>query len=150
MCGVIGFRGQPSDYNLLRELLYFSKIRGLHGAGVAFYQDDDIITQKNNVGADVFIEQSWDIIEGVNMYADKGGLFRLEANIEPGDRIKEGVTLARIINFFGEEIEQIRAPCEGVIMGFKTDLCVYPGDPLLKVGKILRKLRENNASVRND
>lgn len=83
--------------------------------------------------------ESWNVIKGVNIYAKMSGLLRLEPDLRPRERVEQGATLSRIIDYFGKEVEKIRAPCDGIIMGYRTDLCVYPGDLLLKVGRVLRK-----------
>lgn len=64
MCGIIGFHGNSTADNLeaIRNLLYQSKIRGLHSSGVSYLFNGDIKTIKEEIPADQFLQKYWETI----------------------------------------------------------------------------------------
>jgi hypothetical protein len=42
--------------------------------------------------------------------------------------------MMRIMDFYGEPLEELRAPCDGVLFGFRTYPCVTTGDWTLFCG----------------
>ena len=68
MCGVLGitiknFNGK--DYDLIRSLFHQSMIRGKHATGVSYVKNSEVITVKESVPANKFIDNA-DISEWVN------------------------------------------------------------------------------------
>ncbi|MCP4724453.1 MAG: succinylglutamate desuccinylase/aspartoacylase family protein [bacterium] len=79
--------------------------------------------------------------------ADRGGI--LSINTRPGRVVKKGKELATNTNPFGKEVESIKAPFSGVVIGIATAPTVVPGEGvchlfLLKepVRKVRQKLME--------
>lgn len=64
MCGIIGFHGKNTTNNLeaIHNLLYQSKIRGLHSSGVSYLFNGDIKTIKEEIPADQFLRKNWENI----------------------------------------------------------------------------------------
>ncbi len=55
----------------------------------------------------------------------------------PKERVQKNELLARITDVFGEEIVGIRAPFDGVVIGFYSVPVINPGDWSYMIGKIL-------------
>lgn len=73
------------------------------------------------------------------LFANRGGL--LYPMKKPGDVIEKGDALLKIVNVFGEEVERVLSPHNGVLMSFPishagtpTNQTVTTGDPVADVG----------------
>jgi hypothetical protein len=64
-------------------------------------------------------------------YFTKGGLYH--TNVKPGDLVKEGQIVGTLIDFWGEEIETIRAPATGRVELVVHNPAVKPGDTAIEV-----------------
>lgn len=71
------------------------------------------------------------------MHSQTGGIFR--SNLKLRQEVKKGEKLASIYNLLDQELEVIRAPHDGVIIGYRTVPRIHPGDWTVWVGKILRE-----------
>jgi len=60
--------------------------------------------------------------------ASKSGLLEPNPEIPIKKPIREGELLLRITDFFLEPIEELRAPCDGTLFGFRTYPSVFAGD----------------------
>ncbi|MFC1564133.1 succinylglutamate desuccinylase/aspartoacylase family protein [candidate division KSB1 bacterium] len=79
--------------------------------------------------------------------ANRGGI--LSFNTRPGRIVKKGKELATYTNPFGTEVESIKAPFNGVVIGVATAPTVVPGEGVCHlfkldepVGKVRQKLME--------
>ena len=75
--------------------------------------------------------------------ADRGGI--LSINTRPGRIVKKNVKIATNTNPFGLEIESIRSPYNGIILGIATSPTVTPGEGICSISKIdepVKSLRE--------
>ena len=54
--------------------------------------------------------------------------------VELGQRVEEGQPAGVVRDFFGETLEEYRAPASGVVLFLVTSLAINEGDPLLAVG----------------
>ena len=92
----------------------------------------------------------YDMLEGDATYAEeiwrgsqivvlasKSGILLPNAEI-PGGKLKkpitEGEVLLTLADFFGEPVEELRAPCTGVLFGFRTYPSTTAGDWTLFCG----------------
>jgi predicted deacylase len=64
-------------------------------------------------------------------YFTKGGLYRTK--VKPGDLVKEGQIVGTLIDFWGEELEAIRAPATGRVDLVVHNPAVKPGDTAIEV-----------------
>jgi predicted deacylase len=64
---------------------------------------------------------------------EKGGLFYPKTDV--GDKVSRGIVLGEIWNVWGEIIETLTSPCEGIIRKLFTNHAVYSGDPLIQIMK---------------
>ena len=60
----------------------------------------------------------------------RGGLLRLR--IEIGDQIRQGQEIADVCNLFGEVVERIEAPRDGIARLIWAHKAVNTGDPVVK------------------
>jgi len=72
-----------------------------------------------------------------HMYASRGGFFI--SNARAGDLVKEGQVLGVIKNLFGEILEEIVVPTDGVIH-MVTSPAIYEGDVVYEIGKDIREI----------
>jgi glutamine phosphoribosylpyrophosphate amidotransferase len=59
MCGIIGaVLSSPTDddLDLVKRVFLESRIRGMHATGISFVKNDKIVTIKESVSADIFLE----------------------------------------------------------------------------------------------
>lgn len=73
-----------------------------------------------------------------HMYAKHGGFFI--SNVRGGDMVSKGDMLGVVKNLFGEVVEEIQAPTDGVIHMVTTP-AIYEGDALFEVGKDIREIK---------
>jgi uncharacterized protein len=66
--------------------------------------------------------------------SDRAGLFT--ADVRLSQRVYEGDVIGRIRNMFGDEIEQILAPHDGVVFGLRHQAAANLGDYIANVGRI--------------
>ena len=70
------------------------------------------------------------------MLASTSGLWLAEEGFEFLKPAREGQVLARIYNLYGEELEQIKAPCDGMPFGLRTTPATHTGDWAVFYAKI--------------
>ncbi|MBK1882168.1 succinylglutamate desuccinylase/aspartoacylase family protein [Luteolibacter pohnpeiensis] len=63
--------------------------------------------------------------------SESGGF--LHFHVAPGDAVAEGQAVASSTNLLGSEMEIIRSPLAGVVMGMTTMPAVGPGDPVVHI-----------------
>jgi predicted deacylase len=73
-----------------------------------------------------------------HIYSRHGGFFI--SNVRAGDLVSKGDTLGAVRNLFGEIVEEIQVPTDGVIH-MVTSPSVYEGDVLYEVGKDIREMK---------
>jgi predicted deacylase len=66
--------------------------------------------------------------------ASKSGVLDPNPDIPLKKPIKKGDYLMRIMDFYGEPVEELHAPCDGILFGFRTYPCVTTGDWTLFCG----------------
>jgi predicted deacylase len=64
------------------------------------------------------------------VHARRGGLVRLSTDV--GQTVAEGQTLGEIWDVFGDVVETLRAPAQGLVRLVWTRKVVSSGDPVLK------------------
>lgn len=69
------------------------------------------------------------------IHTNDGG--RHELLKDRGEYFKEGETLARIKDIFGKVVSEVKAPNDGVVLGFYSVPVINPGDWSYLIGKIL-------------
>ncbi len=72
-----------------------------------------------------------------HMYAEHGGFF--VSNVRAGDLVKEGDVLGVIKDLYGETLEEIAVPTDGVIH-MVTSPAIWEGDVVYEIGKDIREI----------
>lgn len=75
------------------------------------------------------------VVRGSFIPATTGGLF--QPTVALGDRVKRGQTVATIRDVFGELVEEIAAPNDGLVCSYRTIPSILPGDQTVLVGAIV-------------
>lgn len=95
-------------------------------------------------GSPAGLPGSYTLIEGhpTSEYVNShmGGLLRSRVGL--GAAVEEGDVLGILVNPLGEEMEAIRAPQTGIVMGMRTKPHTLPGDWTYFVGKITAQLTD--------
>ncbi len=68
------------------------------------------------------------------LYSEHGGIWRKQ--VEAGQRVKKGAVLGEVANLFGEPLQTVTAPFDGVANVIKTYYEVNAGDTLLYLVKV--------------
>ncbi|MDI6870586.1 MAG: succinylglutamate desuccinylase/aspartoacylase family protein [Bacillota bacterium] len=82
--------------------------------------------------------EEWIVIEETQVTANRGGLLLADPLFAFEKRVPAGTTVMRVYNVFGDEVEEIKAPFDGVLMGLRTYPAVHTGDWTLFIGKVKR------------
>ena len=69
--------------------------------------------------------------ESVRLYAERGGFWRQK--VRAGQRVKKGEELGEVVNLFGDTLQTVVAPYDGVANNSRTSMVVNSGDTLLSV-----------------
>lgn len=75
----------------------------------------------------------------------RGGL--LDVYPKPGDLVYEGDVLAVVTNPFGDEVEVVRAPFAGLVIGRVTLPLANPGSPIAHMVKLTKSLSRVQAAL---
>ena len=67
-------------------------------------------------------------------YSSKSGIVRFLA--KPGDEVKKGQPLAKIVNAFGKHQETVKAVNDAIVLGHSDSSVVFPGMPIMAFGMI--------------
>ncbi len=91
------------------------------------------------IDGDLEKEENQILVETTEIRCQNGGL--QTPHVKPGDKVAKGDSLVTIQNpFFGEEIECVRAPFDGMVCLMWAYPIVQPGDWVTHLGKIIRTL----------
>jgi len=77
------------------------------------------------------------IFQGQFIHCSKGGFYT--QLVELKEKVKEGQALAVVTDLFGEVIETLKAPYDGIVCSKRTFPSVQPGDWGLMIGKVLEE-----------
>ena len=75
--------------------------------------------------------------EPYHLYAEHGGFFI--SNVKAGDLVKKDQVLGVIKDLFGETLEEIKVPTDGVIH-MVTSPSIWEGDVVYEIGKNIREI----------
>jgi predicted deacylase len=83
----------------------------------------------------------WGVLKGTNIRCDFGGLILLGEKCKIRNEVKSGDHLATIVDLFGNSLEVITAPQDGTILGVPASPVAYPGNNIITVAKIEKKVK---------
>jgi len=72
-----------------------------------------------------------------HIYSKRGGFFI--SHVKAGDIVAEGQLIGELRNLFGEVLENIQAPTNGVVHMVTTP-SIYEGDVLFEIGHEIREI----------
>jgi len=84
------------------------------------------------------IPQTANVFNPYHIFAKHGGFFI--SNVRAGDIVSKGDALGMIRNLFGDIVEEVQTPTNGVIHMVTTP-SIYEGDVLYEIGKDIREIR---------
>ena len=73
--------------------------------------------------------------DGFWLHGHAGGIFR--SNLTLRQRVKKGQTLATIHDLLDREVAVVKAPYDGIVIGFRTVPRIRPGDWTVWIGRVL-------------
>lgn len=85
-------------------------------------------------GTPEYAERLW-YLEATNVRCRYGGIIIPEKRCNLNEEVKKGDKLLTIVNLFGEELERVNAPQEGMILGVPASPIAYPGNNILTIAK---------------
>jgi predicted deacylase len=86
-------------------------------------------------GEPTALPKKYTTYDGFWMHSNCGGVFRSRLNLR--QEVKQGEVLATIHDLLDRELEVIRAPYDGIIIGFRTTVRIHPGDWTVWVGRVV-------------
>ena len=79
--------------------------------------------------------EKYTVVDLLCMHCNHGGIVVPESDFALRKWVLKGKKLMNIIDFFGNTIEEIRAPFDGVIMGVRVYPVVHAGEWVVFIGK---------------
>lgn len=113
---------------------YREEIVELHLASVR-----NILRQLGMVDGEVELRESYTAVTGTFARSTTGGFFL--AHAEPGDSCTAGQLLGSIVDHFGEVLEEVHAPEDGVVLWQRRVRTVQPGDEVVIFGAVQGEIR---------
>jgi uncharacterized protein len=96
---------------------------------------DNVLKAHNMIDGKPSLPSTVRNFEGTFINSVKGGFYKQSAEIQ--QEVKKGETIATISDYFGNVIEEIHAPYDGVVCSKRTFGLVEPGGWTAMIGKIL-------------
>ncbi|WP_035839440.1 succinylglutamate desuccinylase/aspartoacylase family protein [Kitasatospora azatica] len=85
------------------------------------------------------LRDTYTAVSGTFARSAAGGFF--VARAEPGETCKEGDLIATIVDHYGNTMEEVRAPQEGIVLWVRRIRTVRPGDEVVIFGEVLGEIR---------
>jgi len=85
---------------------------------------------------------SWTFVRNRAVRSGHGGLLVPVEDFPLRRHVRAGTLLMRMYDLFGEEIEEVRAPFDSLVMGFRSFPYSPPGWPLVWLSEITHTVRE--------
>lgn len=79
------------------------------------------------------------VIQGTYLLSQSGGCFYPRAGLL--ERVREGQTVGVIEDYWGQTLETVLAPCDGVIVSTRTKPCIRPGEWTVFVGREVETIK---------
>ena len=100
----------------------------------------NVLRHYGMVDGEAQYEEEWETGVQVAVLANTSGLWVAEEGFEFMKPSKKGDIFARIYNLYGEELEQIKAPCDGKPFGLRTTPATHAGDWAIFFAKLDGKI----------
>lgn len=90
----------------------------------------------------------WTIFEGDCLRSRSCGFLRL--NVELNEKVKKGDIVAKVLDPFGNEVDRIASPYHGHVLLLRSQPSIRAGDWAVFVGKMTRKVKNQEQNKRGD
>jgi predicted deacylase len=80
--------------------------------------------------------QSWKRGSQTALFANATGLWIVEPNVEFGKEMPKGTILGHILNLYGDVLDTLKAPEDGLVFGLRAKPSIRAGDWLLFYGTV--------------
>jgi len=77
------------------------------------------------------------VLNPYHIYSKRGGFFI--SNVKAGDLVQQGQVLGAIKNLYGEILEEVVVPTDGIVH-MVTSPAIYEGDVVYEIGKDIREI----------
>jgi predicted deacylase len=81
------------------------------------------------------LPQRWTVVAGTYLHSAAGGCFY--ATAQAGGSVRRGDVVGVVVDAWGEELESVLAPCDGIVVSTRTFPTIRPGEWTTFVGRIL-------------
>lgn len=85
------------------------------------------------------LPERWHVVKGEShLFADNGGMLMYKADFELGQEVSKGQKIAAIVDLYGNELEAVIAPYDGLAIMMRTLPLVNAGDWVVGIGEHVR------------
>lgn len=99
----------------------------------------NILRRLGMINGEATLRDAYTAVSGTFARAGSGGFFVSHA--EPGEACKEGDTIATIVDHYGQPLEDVLAPQDGIVLWVRRIRTVRPGDEVVIFGEIQGEVR---------
>ncbi|CAM5275095.1 succinylglutamate desuccinylase/aspartoacylase family protein [Streptomyces aurantiogriseus] len=99
----------------------------------------NVLRQFRMIDGEVQLRDTYTTVSGTFARSAAGGFF--VGHAEPGETCKEGDLIATISDHYGNTLEEVRAPQEGIVLWVRRIRTVRPGDEVVIFGEVQGEIR---------
>lgn len=99
----------------------------------------NILRQLGMIDGAAELRDTYTTVSGTFARSDAGGFF--VGHAEPGDTCKEGDLIAHIVDHYGNTLEEVLAPQDGIVLWVRRIRTVRPGDEVVIFGEVQGEIR---------
>jgi len=92
------------------------------------------------IEGDAVYAKEWEFLKGTNVRCRYGGLIIPTEKCRINTEVKEGDHIVSIVDLFGDELDKVLAPQDGTVLGVPASPVAYPGNNILTIAKVVRKI----------
>lgn len=114
--------------------------QGLQGVLNVLYELGMLLGEKKRPPFQIIVKETeW-------VRADRGGILEMKARA--GQLVREEAELCSITNPFGKEVDILRAPFTGIVVGVTTRPVASPGSPICHLVKVAKNIEAVEAAIK--
>ncbi len=96
----------------------------------------NIMRSAGIIEGDVVSPERWGILEGANVRCRYGGIMMPTEKCRIRTEVKKGDHMVTIYDLFGNELEKVLAPQDGMVLGVPVLPVAYPGNNILTIARV--------------
>jgi predicted deacylase len=85
------------------------------------------------------LRDTYTAVTGTFARSAVGGFF--VGHADPGESCKEGDLIAHVVDHYGNTLEEVRAPQDGIVLWVRRIRTVHPGDEVVIFGTVEGEIR---------